>query len=153
MKLILFLATILFAASAAAEPCYDGRWGRAPILKQLKQQGLSTNVRVTRTGDSLSGKSAQFLVQNRKRHDVVYTANVLKKTRVAALRTPIRAITVKTAEGMAINLRRELSPAGRFVKRRIGSLTQRANYRIKSSTDRNESIVVTRAGRQIHYDR
>jgi hypothetical protein len=152
MRPIIILFTILLASPIYAKP-HDGRWGRAPILEQLKANKLSTNVRVTHTGNSRSGKSAHFLVQNTKRHDVIYTATVLKQTRKAQLKTPINAVTVKHAEGKAIDLRREKFPAGRFVKRLVGALTKRGNYRINSSTDRNESVVVTRQGRKLHYDR
>jgi len=152
---ILLLA--LLPSPAAEARCLDGRWGRAPILSALRRAGLSTNVRVVRSGESRSGASVEFLVQNRARTDLVYPAVVRKSNRAARVRVPTSARTVSSAEGLAWRLRRERRPgAGRFVVRRVSKLTRRGNYRIKSATDRNESVVVlARPGpaKTIRYDR
>lgn len=146
MKRIIVISVTLLALAmpwVAEAKKYRSQWGRAPILKSLERQGLSTNVRVVWTGDSYSHKSSQFLVQNVNRTDIVYSANVLKKTGVARVRTPTRAVTVRRAEFLATALRRANNPgAGQFVKRRRGPMTADGNYKIKSATDRNEYVKV-----------
>jgi hypothetical protein len=149
------LALLLALPAPGAAKCFDARWGRAPILGALRARGLSANVRVVRTGETR--ERVEFLVQNRARTDLVYPATVRKSDRAARVCVPTAARTVAGAEGLGWSLRRERAPgAGRFVVRRVSKLTRRGNYRIRSATDRNESLVVPSdrsSSRTLRYDR
>ena len=48
--------------AAKAAKAKDGRSARAAVVKNYKAKGLSTNIRVTKSGVSKSGKSMQVLV-------------------------------------------------------------------------------------------
>ncbi len=53
------------AKSAKSAKAKDGRSARAAVIKNYKAKGRSTNVRVTKSGMSKSGKSMQVLVHTK----------------------------------------------------------------------------------------
>jgi len=109
----------------------DGRSARAAVIKNYKAKGRSTNVRVTKTGMSKSGKSMQVLVHS-KGSGKVRAMNVRKGS---AYETPTNATTQAEARGAANQkLRRQ---NGTYSGVNSSGLSRSGkSYKFNSATDR-----------------
>jgi hypothetical protein len=117
-----------YAAKAKAK---DGRSARGAVLKNYKAKGRSTNVRVTKTGLSKSGKSLQVLVAT-KGSGKVRAFNVRKGV---AFQTRTQAKTQKAARKAANQkLRRQ---NGSYAGVNSSGLSKSGkSFKFNSATDR-----------------
>ena len=120
-------------AKAKTAKVQDGRTARSAIIKNYKAKGRSTNVRVTKLGNSRSGKSTQLLVHS-KGSGKVRSLNV-RKSNGAAYETPTQAKSQSAARGAANQkLRRQ---NGSYAGVNSSGLSQSGkSYKFNSATDR-----------------
>ena len=138
----LIAVALLFAVSGTADAqrvaktakVKDGRSARAAVLKNYKAKGRSTNIRVTKSGVSHSGKSMQVLVHS-KGSGKVRALNV-RKSNGAAYETQTRAKTQTAARTSANQkLRRQ---NGTFAGVNSSGLSKSGkSYKFNSATDRS----------------
>ena len=132
---LLFVITSTAEAGrqAAKAKAKDGRSARAAVLKNYKAKGRSTNIRVTKSGMSKSGKSLQVLVAT-KGSGKVRAFNVRKSNGVA-YQTPTQAKTQKAARSAANQkLRRQ---NGTYSGVNSSGLSKSGkSYKFNSATDR-----------------
>lgn len=132
---------LLFVVSSTAEAgryakaakAQDGRSARGAVVKNYKAKGRSTNIRVTKSGMSKSGKSMQVLVAT-KGSGKVRAFNVRKSNGVA-YQTPTQAKTQKAARSAANQkLRRQ---NGSYAGVNSSGLSKSGkSYKFNSATDR-----------------
>ena len=120
--------------AAKASKAKDGRSARAAVVKNYKAKGLSTNIRVHKSGVSKSGKSMQVLVAT-KGSGKVRAFNVRKSNGVA-YQTPTQAKTQKAARKAANQkLRRQ---NGTYSGVNSSGLSKSGkSYKFNSATDRS----------------
>lgn len=141
---ILVAAALLFALSGTAEAnraakaskVKDGRSARSAVIKNYKAKGRSTNVRVTKSGVSRSGKSVQVLVHS-KGSGKVRALNVRKSNGVA-YETPTQAKSQSSARSAANQkLRRQ---DGTYAGVNSSGLSKSGkSYKFNSATDRRQA--------------
>ncbi len=121
------------AKSAKSAKAKDGRSARAAVIKNYKAKGRSTNIRVTKSGVSKSGKSMQVLVHS-KGSGKVRALNVRKSNGVA-YETKTQAKTQASARKAANQkLRRQ---DGTFSGVNSAGLSNSGkSYKFNSATDR-----------------